>query len=246
MERRAGIALTPIQPFNFTTTGDTYGWSEAIDGTSYLTLHVSMGRIKDSEGCQLKTALRRIAERFAEIEFRLSANQNIILANVGAAERALLQALLSEHGVLTENQAGVLHAAAIACPALPTCGLALSESERYLPKLLSEIETLCHDVGLGGQEIVIRMTGCPNGCARPYIAEIGFVGKAPGRYQIWLGGDVAGTRLARAWKEMVKDVEILNELRPLLVRFVAERNSDERFGDWVERKFWTESDTVKA
>ena len=135
----------------------------------------------------------------------------------------------------TENQASVLHAAALACPALPTCGLALAESERMLPGLIDRIEALCAEVGLAGEEIIIRSTGCPNGCARPYTAEIAFVGKAPGRYQVWLGGDTAGTRLNRLWKDMVKDPDIENELRPLLARFANGRSAGERFGDWCDR-----------
>jgi sulfite reductase (NADPH) hemoprotein beta-component len=200
--------------------------------------------VKDTEGWQMKTALRRVAERFPGVEFRLTGNQNVMLANVAEADRASVTALLSEHGVKTEQQTTVLHAAAIACPALPTCGLSLAESERYLPSLLTQIEGLCGELGLGGQEIVIRMTGCPNGCARPYMAEIGFVGKAPGRYQVWLGGNANGTRLNRVWKEMVKDAEILNELRPLLTRFAAERTTGERFGDWVARHLWAETAKV--
>ncbi len=246
VERRAGFQLGPARAFTFTTTGDTYGWADAVDGTSYLTLHVSMGRIKDEPEHQLKTALRRIAERFPAVEFRLSANQNVILARITAADRPGVQALLDEHGVKTKNQAGVLHEAAIACPALPTCGLSLAESERYLPNLLTQLEGLCQETGVGSQEIVIRMTGCPNGCARPYMAEIGFVGKAPGRYQVWLGGNADGTRIARPWKEMVKDADILSELRPLLVRYAAERATGERFGDWVERRFWPDANAATA
>ena len=141
----------------------------------------------------------------------------------------------------TENQASVLHAAAMACPALPTCGLALAESERMLPGLIDRIEKLCAEVGLAGEEIIIRSTGCPNGCARPYMAEIAFVGKAPGRYQVWLGGDAAGTRLNRIWKDVVKDADIENELRPVLARFAKERNPGERFGDWCDRVFLEEN-----
>jgi len=128
----------------------------------------------------------------------------------------------------------------MACPALPTCGLALAESERMLPGLIDRIEKLCGDLGLGGEEIIIRSTGCPNGCSRPYLAEIAFVGKAPGRYQVWLGGDTAGTRLNRVWKDMMKDADIENELRPVLARFAKERNTNERFGDWCDRVFLKE------
>ena len=129
----------------------------------------------------------------------------------------------------------MLHQASIACPALPTCGLSLAESERYLPKLVDEIETVLAAAGLPGEEIFIRMTGCPNGCARPYMAEIGFVGKGPGRYQLWLGGNASGTRLNQLFKDVIKEADLETELRPLLARFAKERNASERFGDWCER-----------
>ena len=148
--------------------------------------------------------------------------------------------MLAAQEVKTINQASVLHAAALACPALPTCGLALAESERMLPELVDRLEALCAELGLAGEEIVIRSTGCPNGCARPYTAEIAFVGKAPGRYQVWLGGNAAGTRLNRVWKEMVKDAEVVNELRPVLARYAQERLGGERFGDWCQRVLWKE------
>jgi sulfite reductase (NADPH) hemoprotein beta-component len=148
--------------------------------------------------------------------------------------------VLNAAGVKTENQATVLHAASMACPSLPTCGLGLAESERYLPGLIDRLETVCAELGLGGEEIVIRSTGCPNGCARPYVAEIAFVGKAPGRYQVWLGGDASGTRLNRIWKDVVKDPDMETELRPVLARFAKERNLNERFGDWCDRVLFKE------
>jgi sulfite reductase (NADPH) hemoprotein beta-component len=188
----------------------------------------------------LKTALRQVADRFS-VEFRLTANQNVIIANVSEVDRAGIEALLAGHGVRTENQASALHRVALACPALPTCGLALAESERYLPSLIDRIEALCGELGLAGREITIRMTGCPNGCARPYAAEIGFVGKAPGRYQIWLGGNEASTRLNRLWKDNVKDPDLIPELRVVLGRYAKERMTNEGFGDWVARVLWTES-----
>jgi len=238
IEKRANVKLAPAKSFRFTTMGDLYGWNKQADGRWFLTLFVETGRVKDVEGHRLKTALLRVAEKFPNIEFRLSTNQNIMFANVPEADKAAINSLLAEYGVKTENQASVLRAAALACPALPTCGLALAESERMLPGLISRLETLCDGLGLGGEEIIIRSTGCPNGCARPYMAEIAFVGKAPGRYQIWLGGDVSGTRLNRIWKDMVKDPDIENELRPLLARYAKERNEGERFGDWCDRVLW--------
>ena len=241
VERRAGIKLEAARPFRFTTTGDLYGWHQAVDGTWFLTLFVETGRVKDTEGCRLKTALRRVAEQFPGLDFRLSANQNIILANVAEADKVAINALLAEHGVKTEKQATALHAASMACPALPTCGLALAESERMLPGLIGRIEKLCAEAGLAGEEIIIRSTGCPNGCARPYMAEIAFVGKAPGRYQVWLGGDAAGTRLNRLWKDTVKEADFENELRPLLSRYARERVPGERFGDFCSREVWKEA-----
>src|SRR5256712_539075 len=240
VEKRAGFKLAPPRSYRFTTTGDLYGWHRQTDGRWFLTLFVETGRVKDASNHRLKTVLRQIAERFGSIEFRLSPNQNIILANLSDADQAAINPLLAEHGVRTENQASVLHAASLACPALPTCGLALAESERMLPGLIDRIEALCAEVGLAGEEIIIRSTGCPNGCARPYMAEIAFVGKAPGRYQVWLGGDTAGTRLNRLWKDVVKDPEAVTELRPLLARYAKERNNCERFGDRVERLLWKE------
>jgi sulfite reductase (NADPH) hemoprotein beta-component len=234
------VKLEPARPFEFTTTGDLYGWHRQTDSRWFLTLFVETGRVKDVGNYRLKTALRQIAEKFDDIEFRLSPNQNIILANVSEADKTTLNALLADHGVKTENQTSVLHAASLACPALPTCGLALAESERMLPGLVDRIEALCAEVGLPGEEIIIRSTGCPNGCARPYMAEIAFVGKAPGRYQVWLGGDTAGTRLNRLWKDMVKDPDIVNELRPVLARYAKERSPGERFGDWCQRVFLKE------
>jgi sulfite reductase (NADPH) hemoprotein beta-component len=132
----------------------------------------------------------------------------------------------------------------MACVSLPTCGLALAEAERYLPDLITRLEALLAELGLAGQEITIRMTGCPNGCARPYMAEIGFVGKAPGRYQIWLGGNEACTRLNRLYLDMVKDPDITTELRPVLARYAQERLPAERFGDWVARALWAEQTTA--
>ena len=235
LEQRAGIKLEGPRPYHFTTTADLYDWRQAVDGSWFLGLFIETGRIKDAGEHRMKTALRQVAERFPKVEFRLTANQNVLLANVQEAEKSALTVLFAEHGVRVENQASVLHAASMACPSLPTCGLGLAESERFLPGLLDRIETLAAEVGLAGEEIIIRMTGCPNGCARPYMAEIAFVGKAPGRYQLWLGGNASGTRLNRVWKETVKDAEIETELRPLFVRFQQERAAGERFGDWCDR-----------
>jgi sulfite reductase (NADPH) hemoprotein beta-component len=244
--RRAGAVLSGVRKYEFTTTGDIYGWNRAVDGSLFLTLFVETGRVKDTEQQKQKTALREIAQAFPHAEFRLSANQNVILANLRENDRASVNAILSRHGVKTENQASPLHAVAMACPALPTCGLALAESERMLPNLIDRIEKLGTDLGLGGEEIIIRSTGCPNGCARPYMAEIAFVGKAPGRYQLWIGGDAAGTRLNRVYRDTIKEAELENELRPVLTRWKNQRLAGERFGDFAARVIWPELTAAAA
>ena len=231
VNRRAGLTLAPAKPYNFTTTSDLLGWRKAVDGSNFLGVFVESGRVKGAQ----KIALREVADKFPKIEFRLTANQNVILANVSDADKTGINAILAAHGLKTENQTTVLHAAAMACPSLPTCGLGLAESERMLPGFIDRIEKLLAEVGLAGEEIIIRSTGCPNGCARPYMAEIGFVGKAPGRYQVWLGGDVAGTRLNKVWKDMLKEADLETEFRPVFTRFAKERNAGERFGDWCSR-----------
>ena len=236
VNQRAGITLAPAKPYKFTTTADLLGWHKATDEKWFLGMFVETGRVKNAQ----KIALRDVAEKFPNIEFRLSGNQNVILANATDADKAAITALFATHGVKTENQARVLHAAAMACPSLPTCGLGLAESERMLPGMIDRIEKLCGEVGLTNEEIIIRSTGCPNGCARPYMAELAFVGKAPGRYQVWLGGNASGTRLNRIWKDVMKEADIETELRPVLVRFVKERNGSERFGDWCDRVFLNE------
>jgi sulfite reductase (NADPH) hemoprotein beta-component len=157
------------------------------------------------------------------------------------AQRDAINALLAEHQVPVDNQASILQRASMACPALPTCGLALAESERFLPNLLGSLELLLKELGLVNEEIIVRMTGCPNGCARPFMAEIGFVGRAPNKYQIHVGGNEGCTRLNRLFKENVKGDQLLDELRPLLTRFAGERIEGERFGDFCERVLWKDA-----
>ena len=243
VNQRAGITLTPHRPYEFTTTQDLLGWRQAVDGSWFLGLYVSMGRVKDNGGQKMKTALRHVADAFQNVEFRLTANQNLIIAKVTEADKHPINMLLAAYGVKTEKQATVLQAAAMACPSMPTCGLGLAESERALPGMLERLEKLLTEVGLAGEEIIIRSTGCPNGCARPYMAEIAFVGKAPGRYQIWLGGDATGTRLNRVWKDVIKEADLETEFRPVFTRFAQERAAGERFGDWCQRVLLKEQTT---
>jgi len=244
VERRAGIQLDEPRPFQFTQQGDLFGWHKQLDGNHFLGLYVETGRIKDTQTCQLKTALRKIVEQF-RTEVRLTPSQNLILANVSPADRDAITAILSEHNIPVENQATRIRRASMACPALPTCGLALAESERALPDILTRIENLLGELGLQEQEIIIRITGCPNGCARPFMAEIGFVGKAPNKYQIYLGGNESSTRLNRLFKDNVTLATLVEELRPVLTRYARERTGGERLGDWCERVLWKETATAQ-
>ncbi len=245
LERRLGFPLEAPRPFHFDRQGDAFGWHRQVDGRLFLGLFIETGRITDRAGWGMKSALREIATEF-QPEFRFTPANNVLLANIPPEQRAGITRRLAEHGVDVEHQGSVLRRASRACVALPTCGLALAESERCLPGLIGRFEALLAEVGLAGQEMTIRMTGCPNGCARPYMAEIGLVGRAPGRYQVWLGGNEASTRLNRVDRDNVKEADLVTELRPVLARYAQERQSGERFGDWVERVLWREPASVAA
>jgi sulfite reductase (NADPH) hemoprotein beta-component len=234
LEERIGFKLQLARPFTFERQGDLFGWHQQHDGNLFLGLYVETGRIKDTSAYQLKTALRKIVGQF-KTEMRLTPSQNLLLTSVKPSDRDAITKILADHGVPVENQATVIRRASMACPALPTCGLALAESERVMPDILGRIEQLLAETGLKDEEIIIRMTGCPNGCARPFMSEIGFVGKSPNKYQLYLGGNQGSTRLNRLYKESVKTEDITNELRPVLQRFASERVGSERFGDFCDR-----------
>jgi sulfite reductase (NADPH) hemoprotein beta-component len=239
VEQRLGYKLEDPRPVQFTSQKDRLGWHKTTDGTWFLGLFVMSGRIKDDGDYRLKTALRTVVEKYRP-EVRLTPTQNILLCDISEAQKDEITKVLAEHGVPVENQATILRRASMACPALPTCGLSLAESERYIPALLDRIEAALAELGLADEEITIRMTGCPNGCARPYAAEIGFVGKAPGRYQLWLGGNESSTRINRIYKDVVKDADMITELKPLFQRWKETRLGAERFGDWAARVIWPE------
>jgi sulfite reductase (NADPH) hemoprotein beta-component len=233
VEKRVGKPLADPKPFTFTGNGDRYGWTEGDDGRHHLTLYVASGRIKDYEnGPQLLTGLRRIAE-IHEGDFRLTGNQNVIIANVPSEKRAEIEALVDQHGMM--KGASALRRNSMACVALPTCGLALAESERYLPDLMTELETSLASHGLQDDEITIRMTGCPNGCARPFIAEIGLVGRGPERYHLYLGAAFDGSRLGKLYGEDVTASEIKTILDPLFAAYAKNKQPGERFGDYLIR-----------
>jgi sulfite reductase (NADPH) hemoprotein beta-component len=228
VERRAGVAFAPAKPFKFTSTGDRYGWSHGSDGRAHLTLFVQNGRLA---GAQL-SALREIAQMH-DGDFRITPNQNLIVANVVADKQKEVHWIAVEAGLLAPWSG--LRRNSMACVALPTCGLALAESERYLPDLLDALNQRLAVHGLSDDEIVIRMTGCPNGCARPYLAEIGLVGKGPGRYNLYLGAAFDGSRLNKLYAEDVDHAGIVAALDPLFAAFSAGREKGERFGDFCIR-----------
>lgn len=231
--RRLGKPLSEPRPFAFTSNGDRYGWVEGENGFAHLTLFIENGRLRDLPGGPaLLTGLRRIAE-VHDGEFRLTANQNVIIANVHPGSRARIEALVAEHGLTAHATA--LRRNSLACVALPTCGLALAESERYLPTLVTALEGRLAAHGLAEDEITIRMTGCPNGCARPYIAEIGLVGKGPGRYNLYLGAAFDGSRLSKLYAEDLEHDAIVATLDPLFAAYAQERRQGERFGDFLIR-----------
>lgn len=232
VERRAGVKLQPARPVTFTSTGDRYGWTESENGRAHLTLFIENGRVQDVPGKPHLTGLRRIAE-VHDGDFRFTANQNLIVASVAPDKRAQIEQLAAAHG-LTGQLSG-LRRNSMACVALPTCGLALAESERYLPGLLTVLEERLGKHGLADDDIVIRMTGCPNGCARPYLAEIGLVGKGPGRYNLYLGAAFDGSRLSKLYAEDLDHDAIVAALDPLFFAYAAQRKPGERFSEFVIR-----------
>lgn len=235
-----GYSLEPVRPFVFEDNGDRYGWVEDSNGNSHLTLYISGGRVLDTPSYPMRTGLREIA-KIHDGDFRLTANQNLIIANVSPAKRPEIEALLAEYGIKDSHLKSALRLNSMACVSLPTCGLALAEAERYLPDLITQLEESLEENGLRHDAITIRMTGCPNGCARPFIAEIGFVGRGPNRYNVYLGGGFAGQRLSKLYREDVDQEQILPLLAPIFARYAKERIDGERFGDFCIRKGYVEA-----
>jgi sulfite reductase (NADPH) hemoprotein beta-component len=234
VEQRLGFQLGAPRAFKFTHTGDRYGWVQSHDGRAHFTLFLQSGRVKDDADYKLKTALREIALAHKG-DLRLTANQNLIIANVSPADRPLIEALLRKHRLDSANDASGLKLNAMSCVALPTCGLALAESERYLPELVEMIGAEFEAAGLRHDDVTLRITGCPNGCGRPYLAEIGFVGKSPGKYNLYLGAAFNGSRLNTLYKANIATTEIVPTLSPIIKRYALERKDGEKFGDFVIR-----------
>ncbi|MCY1630641.1 assimilatory sulfite reductase (NADPH) hemoprotein subunit [Bacillus paralicheniformis] len=234
LENRLGWSLAEAKPYHFEHNGDRYGWVKGVNGRWHFTMFVEGGRVTDYDDYKLMTGLREIAKVHTG-DIRLTANQNLIIANVTSQKKKKISELIEQFGLTDGRHYTALRRSSIACVALPTCGLAMAEAERYLPKLIDKIDEIIEETGLKNEEITIRMTGCPNGCARHALGEIGFIGKAPGKYNMYLGAAFDGSRLSKMYRENIGEEEILKELRDILPRYAKERNEGEHFGDFVIR-----------
>lgn len=235
VEKRLKFNFEPAKEFKFLNNGDEYGWLKGADGKWHATLFIEGGRVKDTENYKLKTGLKEIAKVHTG-DFRLTGNQNLIISSVEEKDKKKIQAILDEYKIWDELKNSVLRKNSMACVALNTCTLAHAEAERYLPSLIDKLDPIMDKYGLSEDPIIIRMTGCPNGCGRPYLGEIGFVGRAPGKYNLYLGAGFAGDRLNNLYKEMLSEEDILRELEPIIKDYSENRNKGENFGDFVIRK----------
>ncbi|MCP4300934.1 MAG: NADPH-dependent assimilatory sulfite reductase hemoprotein subunit [Gammaproteobacteria bacterium] len=235
VEKRSGVLFEAPKNYSFAGNGDVYGWQLDDVGAWHYTLFVQSGRVVDSGERQLLSGMRAIAET-VKCEIRLTPNQNLIISKIAANDKDVISDLLVQFGIENSAQATPLRLNSMACVAFPTCGLAMAESERYLPTLIDKLDAQLESFGLQDDPITIRMTGCANGCARPYIAEIGLVGKGPGRYSLFLGAGFAGDRLASKFLDNADEREILSALAPLLQSYAQDRQQDENFGDFLVRR----------
>jgi len=243
VERRSGVVFQEAKPYKFVHSGDSLGWSKTHDGNFNLGLFIEGGRIVDTPDFPLKTTLRMLA-LVHDGDFRLTGNQNLVIGKISPQKRPIVEAILDKHGILdATHRQTALRQNSIACVALNTCSQAFAEAERYLPSLIDKIDLLLRANKLDKEAINIRMTGCPNGCGRPYLAEIGFVGKSPGYYNLYLGGAFNGERLNKLYREMLNEAAILSELEPILAHYARERHRGEHFGDFVIRQGYVQATT---
>lgn len=233
VEKRAGISFSESRPYKFTDRGDRIGWVKGIDGKHHLTVFIENGRILDLPNKPLKTGLVQIAS-IHKGDFRLTANQNLIIAGVAEQDKANIEKIAVESGLINEAVSNQ-RKSSMACVAFPTCPLAMAEAERYLPGLVTDVEGILAKHDLADESIILRVTGCPNGCGRAMLAEIGLVGKGPGRYNMHLGSNLGGTRVAKLYKENLNEQAILSEMDSLVARWATERNANEAFGDFTIR-----------
>lgn len=234
LNERLGWELELARDFRFEHNGDRYGWVKGCNGKWHFTFFIQNGRVQDFDDYPMMTGLREIAKVHAG-DFRLSPNQNLIISNVVEEDKDKINDLIQQYGLSGGEHHSALRRSSMACVALPTCGLAMAEAERYLPELVGKIEGIVDEAGLRDKEIIIRMSGCPNGCSRPGLGEIAFIGKAPGKYNMYLGAGFTGDRLNKLYRENIGEEEILALLKPLIFQYARERNEGEHFGDFVIR-----------
>lgn len=233
VEKRAGIVFEESRPYEFTDRGDRLGWVEGFDGKHHLALFIENGRLLDFPGKPLKTGVAEIA-KIHKGDFRMTANQNLIIAGIATEDKAQIEKIARDHGLL-DDKVSNQRKSSMACVSFPTCPLAMAEAERYLPGLVTDVEGILAKHNISDESIILRVTGCPNGCGRAMLAEIGLVGKGPGKYNMHLGGNLAGTRVPKMYKENLDEQNILSEIDALVARWVTERNTGEAFGDFVIR-----------
>jgi len=243
IKRIKGINLAQAKDYQFDTMGDRYGWIKSADGLWHYTVFIEGGKLIDRNGYLAKTALREIA-LVHQGKFILTGNQNVVIAQVTDEQKPLIEKILKKFKVINASGISLLRQNSIACAALPYCGLAFAEAERYLPTLIDKIDKILEANDLLKVPISIRMTGCPNGCGRPFLAEIGLVGRAPGLYNLYLGAGFAGERLNKLYKEMVNEEQIIEALSPILQHYAQSRTKEEHFGDFVIRKGYLKATTA--
>lgn len=231
--KRADVEFAPSKPYELTSRGDNIGWVDGIDGKQHLTLFIENGRILDLPNKPLKTGMLEIA-KLHKGDFRLTANQNLIVAGVAPEDKAQIEEIARAHGLIDDGTS-TQRKASMACVAFPTCPLAMAEAERFLPGLVTSVEGILASHGIADESIILRVTGCPNGCGRAMLAEIGLVGKGPGKYNVYLGGNLAGTRVPKLYKENQDETQILADIDALVAQWVASRAEGEAFGDYVIR-----------
>lgn len=234
VEKRFGKRTQSPHEVKFEAVHNHLGWHDQGDGKWFLGLYIENGRVKDEGEFKLKTALRKVAEQFKP-DMRITAQQDLLIAGIPENKKAELENFLKSHGVKLPTELSTLRKDAMACPALPTCGLAITESERFLPSVIDELEKVMSDLGLENQRILTRMTGCPNGCARPYNAEIAFVGRTVGTYNVYLGGSHKGDRMAALIQEKVPQKELSQRLKTVLTDYKQNAATGEHFGDYCSR-----------
>lgn len=234
VEEYLGYTIAPFQEMPPLEFHDHLGWHRQEDGKWFVGIFVENGRVRDNGGVRVRSGLRALIQKYRP-DVAISGQQNLLLSGFTTEQKAEVEAILAEYGIATVEQLSQVRRNSMACPALPTCGLALSEAERFLPDVIDEVEAIATKLGLGEDVFSIRMTGCPNGCARPYVADIGLVGRTLGKYTIFLGGNLEGTRINKQYRDLVPSAELAKELEEVLKSYIAQRQPNERLGDWADR-----------